>query len=71
MGSNPIWGTDYFCVLLWLILYISLSLLYYLKPPKTAFRDVFRLCLVGYLYLNKNALTATFSLALLGDEIEK
>ena len=23
MGSNPIWGSDFFCVLLWLILYIS------------------------------------------------
>ena len=24
VGSNPIWGLDFFCVLLWLILYISL-----------------------------------------------
>ena len=24
VGSNPIWGSDFFCVLLWLILYISL-----------------------------------------------
>ena len=23
MGSNPTWGSDFFCVLLWLILYIS------------------------------------------------
>ena len=23
MGSNPIWGSEFFCVLLWLILYIS------------------------------------------------
>ena len=28
MGSNPIWGSDFFCVLLWLILYISLYFLY-------------------------------------------
>ena len=27
MGSNPIWGSDFFCVLLWLILYISLIFL--------------------------------------------
>ena len=27
MGSNPIWGSDFFCVLLWLILYISLYFL--------------------------------------------
>ena len=26
--SNPIWGSDFFCVLLWLILYISLYFLY-------------------------------------------
>ena len=25
---NPIWGSDFFCVLLWLILYISLYFLY-------------------------------------------
>ena len=24
VGSNPIWGSDFFCVLLWLILYVSL-----------------------------------------------
>ena len=24
VGSNPIWGSDFSCVLLWLILYISL-----------------------------------------------
>ena len=28
VGSNPIWGSDFFCVLLWLILYISLYFLY-------------------------------------------
>ena len=28
MGSNPIWGSDCFCVLLWFILYISLYFLY-------------------------------------------
>ena len=28
VGSNPIWGSDFFCVLLWLILYISLYSLY-------------------------------------------
>ena len=28
MGSNPIWGSDFFCVLLWLILYISLYFVY-------------------------------------------
>ena len=27
VGSNPIWGSDFFCVLLWLILYISLYFL--------------------------------------------
>ena len=24
VGSNPIWGLDFYCVLLWLIFYISL-----------------------------------------------
>ena len=28
VGLNPIWGSDFFCVLLWLILYISLYFLY-------------------------------------------
>ena len=28
MGSNPTWGSDFFCVLLWFILYISLYFLY-------------------------------------------
>ena len=28
MGLNPIWGSDFFCVLLWSILYISLYLFF-------------------------------------------
>ena len=28
VGSNPIWGSDFFRVLLWLTLYISLYFLY-------------------------------------------
>ena len=28
MGMTRIWGSDFFCVLLWLILYISLYFLY-------------------------------------------
>ena len=31
VGSNPIWGLDFFSVLLWLILYISLYFLYNIK----------------------------------------
>ena len=28
VGLNPIWGSDFYCALLWLILYISLYFLY-------------------------------------------
>ena len=28
VGSNSMWGSDFFCVLLWFILYISLYFLY-------------------------------------------
>ena len=28
VGLNPIWGSDFFCVLLWLILYIPLYFFY-------------------------------------------
>ena len=34
VGSYPIWGSDFFCVLLWLILYISLYFLYSIELEK-------------------------------------
>ena len=51
VGLNPIWGSDFFCVLLWSILYIALYFLYNTNISGIGWLNMGRLVLIyGLIY---------------------
>ena len=46
VGLNPIWGSHFFCVLLWSILYMSLYLLYNTNISGIGWLNMGRLVLI-------------------------